>query len=80
MKFISLISVDKKYVSLSRFGTWLSIIIIIAISGLFCFNKITDMQFSNLISKWENIFLIFISYQGVSKVSKIKYKKENKDE
>lgn len=75
----SLISEDKRNASMSRVGTWLSFIVMSVATILYFINIIESETYKNIVVEWKNIFLIFIGYQGVSKVSKHKYKKDEVD-
>ena len=82
MKWVTLISEDGgKSVSMSRVGTWGSIIIILITTILYFINIITKGTFIDIISNWHNIFMVFVGYQGISKVTKhITNKNVNKED
>lgn len=71
MKWKTLIATKNgKSISMSRFGSWLCFLLMLVASVLYFIKIINTETFKNIMSNWIYLFIIFMGYQGVSKVSK----------
>lgn len=80
MNFRTLISSDGESISLSRFGTWFSFLVILATTILLFTATIEEPKYKAVVNDWSGILLTFIGYQSVSKVSKHIKKTKLKEE